>query len=72
MIKKFKMEDVDCANCAAKMEEKIKALDGVNDASISFLHQKLKLDVEDDKLEEVLEKAQKAVASVDKGAKILV
>lgn len=72
MIKKFKMEEVDCADCAAKMEEKIKRLDGVNDVSISFLHQKLKLDVEDDRLEEVLEKAQKAVASVDAGARILV
>ena len=72
MIKKYKMEEVDCAGCAAKMEAKIKKLDGVNDASVSFLHQKLKLDVEDDKLEEVLEKAQKSVASVDAGARILV
>ena len=59
MIKKFKMAEVDCADCAAKMEAKIKKLDGVNDASVSFLHQKLK--VEDDKLESVLEQAQKAV-----------
>ena len=37
MKKKFKLEDLDCASCAAKMEDAIKKLDGVNDASVSFL-----------------------------------
>ena len=41
MKKKFKMQDVDCANCAAKMEEAIKKIDGLNDASVSFMAQKL-------------------------------
>ena len=36
MKKKFKLTDLDCANCAAKMEDAIKKLDGVNDASVSF------------------------------------
>ena len=30
MKKKFKLEDLDCANCAAKMEEAIKKIEGVN------------------------------------------
>lgn len=72
MKKKFKMQDVDCANCAAKMEEGIKKLEGVNDASVNFMMQKLTLDAEDDKFDEILEKAQKIVSSVDKEAKILV
>ena len=39
MKKKFKMQDLDCANCAMKMEEAIKKIDGVNDATISFMAQ---------------------------------
>ena len=41
MKKKFKLEDLDCANCAAKMEEAIKKIPGVNDASVSFMTQKM-------------------------------
>ena len=42
MKKKFKLQDLDCANCAAKMEESIKKIDGVNDAVVSFMTQKMK------------------------------
>ena len=41
MKKKFKLEDLDCANCAAKMEDAIKKIPGVNDASVSFMTQKM-------------------------------
>ena len=44
MKKKFKLTDLDCANCAAKMEDAIKKLDGVNDASVSFMMQKMTID----------------------------
>ena len=37
MKKKFKMEELDCANCAAKMEAAIKKIEGVNEVSINFL-----------------------------------
>ena len=43
MQKKFKIE-VDCANCAAKIETAIKALPGVKNASVSFMGQKLLLE----------------------------
>ena len=42
MKKKFKLEDLDCANCAAKMEEAIKKIPGVNDANVSFMTQKMR------------------------------
>ncbi|MGI6205567.1 MAG: cation transporter [Anaerovoracaceae bacterium] len=71
MIKKYKMQDIDCADCAAKMERKIRKIDGVNDATISFMTQRLTLDVEDDKLDSVLEEAQRRVSKVDSEAKIL-
>ena len=41
MKKKFKMENLDCANCAAKMEAAIKKIPGVQDASMNFMTQKL-------------------------------
>ena len=46
MKKTYKIE-VDCANCAAKMENKIKSLDGINDAVINFMTQKLIIDFTD-------------------------
>ena len=47
MKKKFKLEDLDCANCAAKMEDAIKKIDVVNDASVSFMTQKMTVEFED-------------------------
>ena len=70
MKKTFKMENLDCANCAAKMEAAIKKIDGVNDCSISFMTQKISIDAEDDKFDEVLTAAQKAVTKVDRGTLI--
>ena len=37
MKKTFRMTDLDCANCAAKMENAIKKIDGVTNASVNFL-----------------------------------
>ena len=44
MKKKFKLTDLDCANCAAKMEEAIKRIEGVADANVSFMTQKMKVE----------------------------
>ena len=72
MKKKFKMENLDCANCAAKMEAAIKKIPGVTDASMSFLTQKLTLEAEDERFEQVLAEAQKVCDKVDKGCRIVV
>ena len=47
MKKKFKLQDLDCANCAAKMEEAVKNTAGVKDASLSFMTLKLKVEFEE-------------------------
>lgn len=70
MKKRFNLNDVDCANCAAKMEEGIKKLPGVNDASISFMAQKLTLDYEEDKLADILKAAEKIIKDIDEEASI--
>ena len=63
MKKKFKLTDLDCANCAAKMEDAIKKIDGVKDANVSFMTQKLTLDADDARFDEIL---QKVVATAKK------
>mgnify|MGYP000523812464 FL=1 len=60
MRKAFKLQDRDCANCAAKMENAIKNIEGVKSASISFMTQKLVLEADDDRFEAVLDEAQHA------------
>ena len=72
MKKKFKMENLDCANCAAKMEAAIKKIPGVLDANMNFMTQKLTLEAEDGCFEAVLAEAQKCCDRVDKGCRILV
>ena len=64
MQKKFKIE-VDCANCAAKIETAIKELPGVKNASVSFMAQKLLLEADDDKFDAVLKDAVKAAKKVE-------
>ena len=72
MKKKFKLEDLDCANCAAKMEEAIKKLDGVNDASVSFMTQKMMIDADDDRFDDVVKAAIDCIAKVEPDCKVLV
>lgn len=55
MKKRFKLTDLDCANCATKMEEGIKKLDGVHDATVSFMAQKMTVDADDDRFDEIME-----------------
>ena len=58
MKKVFELEDLDCANCAAKMEDAIRKLDGVQSVTISFMAQKMTLEAEDSRFEEILQEAQ--------------
>jgi len=72
MKKSFKMKDLDCANCAAKMEAAINKIDGVNKATVSFMTQKLVLDAEDARFEAILAEAQKAVKKVEPDTEIII
>lgn len=72
MKKTFKLIDLDCANCAAKMEAAIKKLPGVNDASVSFLSQKMTIDAEDAKFDEIVKQAVKVCKKVEPDCEIVV
>lgn len=71
MKKKFKLQDLDCANCAAKMEEAIKKLDGVNDATVSFMTQKMSIDADDERFNAIMDEVVKVCAKVEPDCKIL-
>ncbi len=71
MKKSFKMEDLDCANCAAKMERVIAEIPGVNKATVSFMAQKLVLDAEDDRFDEIVIQAVKCVKKVDPDCEVI-
>ena len=71
MKKKFKLQDLDCANCAAKMEEAIKKIDGVNDASVNFMMQKMTIDADDSKFDDIMKEVVTVCAKVQPDCKIL-
>ena len=72
MKKAFKLRDLDCANCALKMEDAIKKIDGVQDVQVSFLLQKMTLIAEDGNFDEILKKAVKACKRVEPDCEILI
>ena len=71
MKKSFKMTDVDCANCAAKMEHAISKLPGVNSVTVNFFAQKLILDAEDDRFDQILEQAVRECKKVDSNCDVI-
>ena len=71
MKKKFKLIDLDCANCAAKMEEAIKKIDGVTDASVSFMTQKMMIDADDARFEEIMDEVVRVCKKVERDCVIL-
>ena len=68
MKKTFKLQDLDCANCAAKMERAIQQVEGVISANVSFMTQKLSIEIADENFDsvwkEVKKKAKKANPAV--------
>ena len=65
MKKRFSMVDLDCANCAAKMETAIKKIDGVHDAAVSFLSQKLTIDADDARFDDIMKEVVKVCKKVE-------
>ena len=71
MKKKFKCE-VDCANCAAKMENAVKKIPGVINASVNFMTQKFTLEADDDQFDAIVEQAVAACKKIEPDAVITV
>lgn len=64
MKKKIKIE-VDCANCAAKMEAASKEVPGVNSCTVSFMTQKMAIDIDDDRFDAVMQEVIKTCKKIE-------
>ena len=65
MKKNFKLTDLDSANCAAKMEEAIKKIEGVKDANVSFMMQKMTIEADDDRFDQIMEQVVEVCRKVE-------
>ena len=72
MKKVYRLEDLDCANCAAKMEDAIRKIEGVNGVNVNFLAQRMTLDAEDSIFDDVLQKAVKTAKRIEPDCRIRV
>ncbi|MBQ3003857.1 MAG: heavy-metal-associated domain-containing protein [Clostridia bacterium] len=71
MKKTFELEDLDCAHCAAKMEEGIRKLDGVTSATVSYIAQKLVIEADDARFDEIMKEVVKVCRKVEPDCRIL-
>lgn len=65
MKKTIKLMDLDCAHCAAKIENTVKKLDGVQDASVNFMGQKMTLEADDQNFDQILAEAVKVIKKIE-------
>ncbi|MCM1165092.1 MAG: cation transporter [Lachnospiraceae bacterium] len=71
MKKTFKLVDLDCANCAAKMETAIKKIDGVANASVSFMNQKMTIEADDARFDDIVKEAVRVCKKVEPDCEIV-
>ncbi|QAT41308.1 heavy metal translocating P-type ATPase [Clostridium sp. JN-9] len=72
LMKKLILDGLDCANCAAKIEAKINALEGVKQASMNFANKTITIEISDaDKSEEIINKAKKIIDTIEPDVKII-
>lgn len=71
MKKTYKLIDLDCANCAAKMEEAVKKIDGVTAASVSFMTQKMTIEGEDARFDAIVKEAVRLCRKVEPDCEIV-
>ena len=65
MKKVIAMQDLDCANCAAKMEQAINKIDGVHNCTINFMLQRMTLEMDDDRATEIIDQIKKAIKKIE-------
>lgn len=71
MKKVYRLEELDCANCAAKMERAIEQLPGVEKASVNFMSQKLILNADENRYNEILDAVEKTIRRIEPDCRIV-
>ncbi|MHB8061559.1 MAG: heavy-metal-associated domain-containing protein [Ruminiclostridium sp.] len=65
MKKVFKLSNLGCANCAAKMEREVIKIDGVSNVTVNFITQKLTIESEDEGLDDIIKSIQKTIKKIE-------
>lgn len=71
MKKRFDLIDLDCANCAAKMEEAINKIEGVESAAVSFMAQKLTIEADEEKFDKIMKQVVKTIQKVEPDCEVV-
>lgn len=71
MKKTYELEELDCANCAAKMERKISKIKGVDSVEVNFLTQKMTIEAEDGIFENVVDEAVRLISKVEPDCRVV-
>ena len=71
MKKQFKLDEIDCANCARKLQDELAKLDGVKSVSVNFMTQKLTLEADDAEFDEVLDRVVEFTADAEPDCEII-
>ena len=71
MKKIFKLEDLDCANCAANMERAVSKLDGVDAVNVSFMTQRMSIDADETRFDEIMDNVVKTCRKIEPDCKIV-
>lgn len=67
MKKTFRLEGLDCANCAAKIETAVGKLEGVKEATVNFMTTKMVIEAEEEKMIDIIAEAEKLVKKIEPG-----
>ena len=71
MRKSFRLDEIDCANCARKLQDELAKIDGVDAVSVNFLTQKLTLTAADERFDEVFDRVVALAARVEPDCEIV-
>ena len=71
MKKIYKLQDLECAHCAQKMQDAIAKIDGVNSVSVNFMLQRMTIDADDASFDDIMKKAAKAVKKIEPDCRIV-
>ncbi len=71
MKNKFILQNLECANCAAKMEDMISKIDGVGSVSINYMTRKMILEADRDNMTIIIEESQKIISKFEPGTKLI-
>lgn len=61
MKSKFKIEGLDCANCAAELERAIQKIEEIENCNINFITEKMELEYDENKKEDIIKKVKKVI-----------